>query len=59
MRHGAKTRLWQNQTGLRLWINKDRYNSEQTYKTHKGLWTAGKHTTNVKELATKDCEDRI
>ena len=26
-------------------------------QTYKGLGTAGKHTTNVKELATRDCED--
>ena len=28
-------------------------------KTYKGLGTAVKHTTNVEELMTKDCEDRI
>ena len=28
-------------------------------KTYKGVGKAGKHTTNVEELATRDCEDRI
>ena len=28
-------------------------------KTYKGLEEAGRHVTNIEELETRDCEDRI